>query len=624
MCSRGPPTLSFLLTTTTMAIAGMLTRVGLQCALFVALWFVFLSSDSAVYSKHKLEIREYLNRHSGEAAASVQGQAQARSKDEFAWETIVPSEKLIWTDCYSTFQCARLKVPLDYSNPDSGASAAIAMRRLHSKVPHDSPDYRGPILLNPGGPGGSGVDFVATWGPQISTIAGPEFDIIGFDPRGISRSTPRISFYGRAEREIWGGWGNRAQVASMNASADTLARTWARAIVDGTLAGERDVDGSLRFMNTDHTARDMLRIVQAHGQEKLQYWGFSYGSVLGATFASMFPDSVGRLIIDGVVDSENYFAVEWSNNLLDTDKAWTHFLTGCVAAGPPPSGCAFYAPTPAAIQAKVDALYASLRARPIPVRTDIAFGVADYSMLRRTILTALYSPYAKFPPLAQALADLSVGNATALFKMSSEAPGFECACDPGEYRFEGVTEAGTAVLCNDGRRIPRDFDGVVEHYKELSKISSFADLWEPVRMGCLAWPEFPKTHFQGPFVANTSFPLLLIGNTADPVTPLWTAKKMSQGFAGSVVLTQDSVGHCSLSAPSLCTQQHVRRYFQDGVLPAPGTVCPVLAPPFPVRGSENVEREAQAQAVLSAADRTLLEAVTKVARGFEVRFPGGL
>ncbi|KAJ7174478.1 Alpha/Beta hydrolase protein [Mycena filopes] len=541
MCSRGPPHPAFLLTTTTtMAVAGMITRVGLQCVLFVALWFVFLSSDSA-YSKHKIR-QVTLNRHSSEASVQDQAEAEARTKDEFRWETIVPSEKLIWTDCYSTFQCARLKVPLDYSNPDSGASAAIAMRRLRSKVPHDSPDYRGPILLNPGGPGESGVDFVATWGPQISTIAGPEFDIIGFDPRGIQRSTPRISFYGRAEREIWGGWGNRAQVASMNAPDDTLARTWARAIVDGTLAGERDVDGSLRFMNTDHTARDMLRIVQAHGRVKLQYWGFSYGSVLGATFASMFPDNVGRLIIDGVVDSENYFAVEWSNNLLDTDKAWTHFLTGCVAAGP--AGCAFFAPTAALLQAKVDALYASLR--PIPVRTDIAFGVVDYSMLRRTIFTALYSPYAKFPPLAQALADLALGNATALFKMSSEAPGFECACDPGEYRFEGVTEAGTAVFCNDGRRIPRDFEGVVEHYRELSKISSFADLWEPVRMGCLAWPEFPKTHFQGPFVANTSFPLLLIGNTADPVTPLWTAKKMAQASRGPSSLPK-TLSACVLS-----------------------------------------------------------------------------
>ncbi|KAJ7755225.1 TAP-like protein-domain-containing protein [Mycena metata] len=585
-------------------MVGMLTRVGVQCALFVALWFVFLSPDSP-YARHKVQSH-------GEASVQV-----ALAKDEFSWETIVPSETLNWTDCYFGHQCARFKVPLDYSHPEA-AFATIAMRRVRSIVPHDSPEYRGPILFNPGGPGGSGVDFIGGLAAPIATIVGPGFDLIGFDPRGIGRSTPRVSFYkSRVERELWGGSGQSANLLSMNASADALARSWARAIVDGTLAGERD-DGSLRFITTDHTARDMLRIVQAHGRDKLQYWGFSYGSVLGATFASMFPDNVGRLVIDGVVDSENYFAVEWSNNLIDTDKTWMTFVNGCVAAGP--KGCAFFAPTAAEILENVDKLYASLRARPIPVRTDVSFGLVDYSLLRRTIFTALYSPYGRFAPLAQALADLSAGNATALFKMS-ELPAFECACDPSMYRFESVGEAGSAVLCNDGKRIPQDYEGVLAHYKKLSATSSWADLWEPVRMSCLAWPDFPKTHFQGPFVANTSFPLLLLGNTADPVTPLWTAKKMSQGFAGSVVLTQDSAGHCSLSAPSICTQKYVHDYFVDGTLPPPGTVCPVIAGPFPAVDVET-GMDAQAILTLSAADRSLLEAVRESSMNFNVRFPG--
>ncbi|KAJ7465760.1 hypothetical protein B0H11DRAFT_1668512, partial [Mycena galericulata] len=102
---------------------------------------------------------------------------------------------------------------------------------------------------------------------------------------------------------------------------------------------------------------------------------------------------------------------EWSNNLIDTDKVWSPFINGCVAAGP--HGCAFYSPTVAEIQENVDKIYASLRARPIPVRTNTSFGIVDYSTMRRTIFTALYTPYAKFPALAQALADLSVGNATA-------------------------------------------------------------------------------------------------------------------------------------------------------------------------------------------------------------------
>ncbi|KAJ7472942.1 TAP-like protein-domain-containing protein [Mycena galericulata] len=554
------------------------------------------------------------SKSSGSTSALLHAQ-----RDEFSWDTILPTEKLIWHDCYSDHQCARIKVPLDYANPEA-ASAAIAMRRIHSIVPHNSTDYRGPILINPGGPGGSGVDTVGTDGANIATLVGPEFDVIGFDPRGISRSTPRVSFFAnRAEREIWTN-SDSSQDRSVNASSDALARAWASGMIEGKLAGERD-DGSLQFIHTDYTARDMLRIVQAHGRDKIQYWGFSYGSVLGATFASMFPNNVERLVIDGVVDAEDFFATEWSNNLIDAEKAWSSFKNGCVAAGP--HGCAFHSPTAAEIQANVDRIYASLRARPIPVRTNTSFGIVDYSTMRRTVFTALYSPYAQFPALAQALADLSRGNGTALFKMR-ERPGFECGCDPAEFRFESVEEGGAAILCNDGKRISASYEDILEHYRNMSKLSSWADVWEPIRLNCLSWPEFPKDHFRGPWVANTSFPLLLIGNTADPVTSLWAAKKMSKGFASSVVLTQDSAGHCSYAAPSLCTQKHIRQYFLDGALPEPGTVCPVIGTPFPTDELKFGAAQTQEVLSLSPADCRVLEAVTGLSKTFNIRFPAGL
>ncbi|KAF8217164.1 TAP-like protein-domain-containing protein [Mycena galopus ATCC 62051] len=574
---------------------------------FLAIWF-FLAEKSS-YTKHQLH---------GETQQSENLTPHALAEDEFSWESITPTEELIWTDCYSNNQCARLKVPLDYAHPE-GRSAAIAMIRVHSGVPHDSPRYRGPVLINPGGPGGSGVDTVARRGELFSTIIGPEFDIIGFDPRGIARSTPRASFFAsRAEREIWSV--PDAQYASMNASTDALSRAWARGMVIGQLAGERD-DGSLQFITTDHTARDMLKIVEAHGQDKLQYWGFSYGSVLGAAFASMFPQNVGRLVIDGVEDSENYFATLWDNNLLDTEKVWMAFVDGCVAAGP--NGCAFFAPTAAEILDNVEKISESLRARPIPVRTSTSFGVVDYSMLRRTIFQALYSPYALFPTLAQALADVSQGNGTALFKIS-EIPAFECACGAAQYRFESVREGLAAVLCNDGKRISSEYDKILANYRSLSKASNWADVWASVPLQCLAWPDFPKNHFQGPFVANTSFPLLLIGNTADPVTPLWAAKKMSQGFTGSVVLTQDSAGHCSISGVSLCTHKYIRQYFFDGTLPSPGTICPVDALPFPLSDFAVDGDKAQASLSISAADLNVLEAVQKLATTFDFRFPIGI
>ncbi|KAJ7617120.1 TAP-like protein-domain-containing protein [Roridomyces roridus] len=553
------------------------------------------------------------------ASAPDASKAAALNSDEFSWHKIAPSDELVWHDCYSGHQCARLKVPLDYENPD-GASAAIAMRRIHSVVPHDSPEYRGPILASPGGPGASGVDFIQQFGHKISVIVGPEFDIVGCDPRGISRSTPRASFFeDRAERNLF--WSTSGNSITASSSDDALARMWAQSMLVGRLAGERD-DGNLRFIHSDYTARDMLRIVEAHGREKIQYWGFSYGSVLGATFAAMFPDKVGRLVIDGVVDSENYYAAECSNNLMDTEKVWTAFLNGCVDAGP--TKCPIYSPTAAEIQATVDDLYDSLRKRPIPVRTATSYGIVDYDLMRNTIFVSLYKPFALFPTLARALADLSAGNATGLYQIS-EAPQFKCSCDLDEFSFENVNDGGLAVLCNDGKRISKSFEDAEKHYRNLLANSSWADVWMSAcdRLACMAWPEFPKTNFHGPFVANTSFPLLMVGNTADPVTPLWAAKKMAQGFSGSVVLTQDSIGHCSLAAPSLCTQKHIRNYFRDGVLPEAGTVCSTDSGPFDAllegQGVEGGGEEAQVVlGGFSAEDRTLLEAVQGLARAWDV------
>ena len=157
-------------------------------------------------------------------------------------------------------------------------------------------------------------------------------------------------------------------------------------------------------------------------------------------------------------------------------------MDGCVAAGP--ERCAFFAPTAAEISQNVDELYASLRARPIPVQTNSSFGIVDFSMLRGVIFRSLYSPYAKFPVLAEALAELSAGNGTAVFKMSQQPP-FECACDPSEHRFDAVPEAANAVACNDGKRISPAYEDVVVHYEKMRETSTWADLWEPIHMSCL-------------------------------------------------------------------------------------------------------------------------------------------
>ncbi|KAK7020066.1 Abhydrolase-4 domain-containing protein, partial [Favolaschia claudopus] len=477
-------------------------------------------------------------------------------------------------------------VPLDYKNPNA-SEASIALIRSPASVPRNSTNYRGPILFNPGGPGGSGVDFILQGNPLFRAIIGPEFDLIGFDPRGIARSLPRASFFATQEERV-----QFPTEISFNASQDAFGRSYANDILRTSLAGARD-DGSLRFITTESTARDMLKIVQAHGRDKLQYWGFSYGTVLGATFAAMFPDKVERLIIDGVMDADDYYSTSWKTNLIDTNKTWNTFLDGCVTAGP--SACAFHENSTFAIQAKVDLLEQQLLSRPITASTSLSastpsYRVLDYSTFRQTILDVLYSPYQGFQSLTLALNELSQGNGTAFLQLSnaegSVTPLFQCLAnasiaESSQFELQSVFDGEVSVACNDGSSISTDFDDVRKNFEELCQSSPFCDVWG-TRMYCLGWPEYLKNNFTGqcPFNfagANTSFPLLVISNTADPVTPRADGLKMASQFAGSVHLTQNSPGHCSLVAPSTCTASHVAAYFTNGTLPDPGTICEVDA-----------------------------------------------
>ncbi|KAK6969455.1 Abhydrolase-4 domain-containing protein [Favolaschia claudopus] len=497
----------------------------------------------------------------------------AQVQDSFQWNQITPSERLVWTPCNANFECARLAVPLDYKNP-SGRTAAIALIRAPATVPTNSSTYRGPLILGAGGPGGSGVDLVLTYADLARSVIGPEFDLVGFDGRGISRSTPRANFFPtQAERAQF-----PAYLRSLNASEDAFGRTYADFMLQSSLAAARD-DGSLRFLNTEATARDMLRIVEAYEREKVQYWGFSYGSVLGTTFAEMFPDKIERLIIDGIMDPEDYYATSWMTVLQDTNKTWNIFLESCVSAGP--SACALYEPTPTAIQAKVDRLSQQLKTRPIPVIASLSaaapsYHVVDYSMLRQTMFVALYTPYASFQPLASALHDLSLGNASALYEMSGLfAPPYRCPADAAAAAHEGwlnVLDSQVAIQCNDGAAISADYDDARAHYAELCAVSEWCDVLLP-RLTCLGWPEYLKSNSTLSFTANTSFPMLVISNSVAEFHD--SGVKVSQRFTGSVLLTQDSPGHTSIGAPSTCTWSHVVAYLVNGTLPASETVCPV-------------------------------------------------
>ncbi|TDL30126.1 alpha/beta-hydrolase [Rickenella mellea] len=532
------------------------------------------------------------------------------SLDSTQLETIDPNEALTWTKCYSSYQCTHLKVPLNYSQ-SNGVSAVIPLIRLPSKLGPDSVEYRGPLIVNPGGPGGSGVNFVASNGHFLSSIVGPEFDIVGFDPRGIGRSYPSAKFFETAaERALW----LQAEFPdALNASPDVLPRSWARAQIMGQLAEERD-NATLKHITTDNIARDMLRISEACGRAQVQYWGFSWGTILGVTFAAMFPNRIRRVVLDGVINAEDYYATLWFDNLIDTNKTMNAFFDGCAAAGP--EACAFYAPNATAISQKLDDLYDTVRAVPVPVRTASSYGLVDYSKLRRAVFTALYSPYERFASLAKALSDLSSGDGTALIDILG-APNFECG-DDSEPSSPDIYESGTTLHCVDGEEVHDSPEELQAFYEKMAQLSTLAELWAVIRIRCSGWRVRAGKHFTGPFLGNTSFPILFVGNTADPVAPLSAAHKSSAAFPRSVVLTQDSPGHCSLSASSLCTQKHVREYFLHGTLPKRGTVCPVDEELFPTSLGGSVHKRLDEH---SEEDARMFDSIQALRRSFRIQLP---
>ncbi|KAJ7838606.1 Alpha/Beta hydrolase protein [Mycena olivaceomarginata] len=510
----------------------------------------------------------------------------AQAADNFLWNQLTPSQDLQWVPCYSIFQCTRLEVPFDYSDPNVG-TAALAVIRLPANV--SGTDYQGPILFNPGGPGGSGVDSLVENAANFQVVFGSEltkYDIVSFDPRGVRYSTPQASFFQtQVERDLW------------NAGSAHLL---------GAIAAQRDTSQILKYLTTDNVARDMLLMTQKFGFEKLKYYGTSYGSVIGATFAAMFPDKIERILIDGVVDPEAWFSANLTIESTDTDKALQTFFDGCAAAGP--DLCAFYKPTAAEVAERLTTLTESVRRTPIPALASTGYGLVDYSLLRNTIFKSLYAPYEWFPALAQGMAALERGDGTTLYSISlQQGTPFQDDCTTNSTATP-TDDAAIAIQCGDAVEVKDSVQEVTDFYRNAARTSKFAEFFVgSSRVSCSGWQVYREDRFNGPVAAaNTSFPLLLTTTSADPVTPKAGALRVQAAFPGSGLLTQDSPGHTSNTAPSLCTIGYFRQYFFNGTLPPPGTVCPVEVPLFGAPANFTSKR------ALSADDKEVLAAMKAI------------
>ncbi|RAH76647.1 hypothetical protein BO86DRAFT_348910 [Aspergillus japonicus CBS 114.51] len=627
------------------------------------------------------------------------GSPHADKSRTFSWDQITPTKHLIYHPCFDGHECARLALPMDWNRTDTRGAAQIALAviRRPAKVPVTDPRYGGPILLNPGGPGGSGVSMLLKRGRHIQTVVdasaqpaapgvhpppdeGKFFDVVSFDPRGVNNTTPPFScFRDSAARRAW-----KMQVEAegiLGSSDGVFDARWARhgalgltctQSLGGALVGEEgdeeaeSGDWIGRFMNTPTVVADMVELIERHGewreretarilgergslegvvgsseveakakailrrnrwvpgQEKLQYWGFSYGTVLGSTFAAMQPHRIHRAVIDGVCDVNDYYAGGWLTNLQDADVAWLSFFELCNAVGP--EVCSF-ASGQGGLQATIDRyenLLTTLKANPVavPASGDRGPDIITYSDVKMLVMQGVYTPMESFERVARFLTDLTHGNGSAFaeYKQRERQDWRRTPpCDPSGSKpcmvpGENTDEAQMGILCSDGQDIRGiDKEKLRDYWHTLRNQSkTVGDIWAEIRFTCIEWKARPAWQFEGrrivcPIAGNTSHPLLFAGNTYDPVTPLRNAFTMSKQFPGSVVLQQNSVGHCTLSGPSLCSAKVIREYFQTGELPSHGKVCEVEEKPFHVPG-------VQQSSGLSAADLSLLSALRSLAQ----------
>ncbi|KAG8844400.1 hypothetical protein FRB91_002625 [Serendipita sp. 411] len=484
------------------------------------------------------------------------------------------------------------------------------MIKYPAKVDTKGDKYKGPILFNPGGPGGSGVGLISNLGPIFQTVVGNEFDIIGFDPRGVGHTTPVVDVFPfPLERESYAL--RYLDAPLINQTSTALSEVMSRAKLLNQLIGDR-ANLAAQYINTAVVCTDMLSIVKAHGQEKLQYWGFSYGSVLGNSFATLYPEHVGRLVVDGVVDAEDYYAGLWSTNLRNTDRGLRLVFQQCADSG---KECALNEPSAEEVEARYFKILDSLDASPVTVHSDGISGIILRKYVHVVMFSSLYSPYRTMKVFFEVLKALEEGDGMPFYVfVAGLLPSLSCDCGSKPRPRTGGGEGQSAIICSDAHSLDFDHKAMQKHFEQLSKVSIFGDIWSEIRMSCINSKVRPKWEWHGPVVVNqTSFPVLMIDNTEDPVTP--DAQKMSKAINGSVVLTQKSAGHCSLAASSLCTFKAIRSYFNDGILPKEGTVCDIEDHMF------LLDKMGGSYTATSEEDKQLLDALQELSKGFRVGPP---
>jgi len=450
---------------------------------------------------------------------------------------------ITWTECGGGFQCGNLDVPLDYEHPQ-GRKISLALTRVPAK---DNAHRIGSLLVNPGGPGESGIEFLRNDITSLSNL-NKRFDLVTWDPRGVAASTP-ITCVDGAQLDAYLGLDTVLDDPQEKQASIDAAKNFAA----GCQAKSGDL---LPFMDSMSTAHDMDQIRIAVGDAKLTYLGFSYGTYIGQWYAHFFPDRVRALSLDGVVDP----TVTANDSLLGQVSGFEQnlqaFLKDCKAR----SSCLYGRTGDPAT--KLTALMSRLDSTPLKVGTR----ELTRALAMTGVLVSLYDQ-SLWRYLDQGLTAAESGDGRILLLL---ADAYNHRNADGTYSnlFNGAFHS---TYCLDFP-VPTDvaaYDALGPSYARASAL--FGPWSQYANMQCAFWPVKPKGT-QGPITVTGAAPILLIGGTNDPATPYSEAQSVNSQIQGSVLLTREGNGHTSYDS-SDCAHAAEDAYLINLTLPATGTIC---------------------------------------------------
>lgn len=455
-------------------------------------------------------------------------------------------QELAWSAC-GAFECTTVTAPLDWENPATGEIELSVIRQRA-----DSGEAIGSLLTNPGGPGASGVGLIRdSIDYAVGSALQEKYDVIGFDPRGVGESTA-VTCLDAAAMDSY-----LFDIPADPRGSDAWTADRDEQNAQFAAACEANSDGILPFITTENAARDMDLLRAVLGDKKLNYLGYSYGTFLGATYAKLYPERVGRLVLDGAIDPAIPGSDVSTIQAIGFENALRAYMADCLTQ----SDCPFSGTVDEGM-ADLGTLLASVDQSPLPASDGRQLGADS---LLTGIIAALYSQDS-WPYLTGALSEALQGNPDVALQLAD----FYYNRQDGAY-LDNSTEAFRAYNCMD---YPLE-DSEAAKAASDARIAAEAPTVAPYWSGpdpCAVWP-YPPIGTRGAITADGAAPIVVIGTTNDPATPYEWAVSLADQLSSGVLITRVGEGHTGYNKGNACVDDAVEAYLLEGTVPQDGLRC---------------------------------------------------